>query len=113
MQLVQVSTTVGSREEAERLATSLVEQRLAGCVQVEGPIMSVYRWEGEVRQETEWRCLCKTRHDLFAPLETALRAIHPYAVPQILAVPIVEAHAPYRAWLEEQLVPPRDSGELA
>ena len=57
---LQITTTAGSRDEAERIAAALVERRLAGCVQIVGPVRSVYRWQGAVEQAEEWLCLIKT-----------------------------------------------------
>ena len=100
--IVQVSTTIDSREAAQRIAESLVEQRLAACVQVAGPISSTYRWEGAVETAEEWLCLIKTRQELYPQLERAILALHPYDVPEILAVPVVSGHAPYIDWVRSE-----------
>ena len=63
---VQVATTTERREDAERIARALVEARLAACVQVLGPITSVYRWKGSIETSQEWLCTAKSRRDLFA-----------------------------------------------
>ena len=96
---LEVITTASTEEEAMRIAESLVTARLAGCVQVEGPVTSVYRWQGEVETAQEWRCSIKTRADLFAEVEQAIRAEHSYSIPQIIALPIVAASVPYVQWL--------------
>ena len=100
--IVQVSTTIDSREAAQRIAESLVEQRLAACVQVAGPISSTYRWEGAVETAEEWLCLIKTRQELYPQLERAILALHPYDVPEILAVPVASGHAPYIDWVRSE-----------
>ncbi|MBV9852101.1 MAG: divalent-cation tolerance protein CutA [Armatimonadetes bacterium] len=102
---VQVLTTAEKREDAQRIAAGVVERRLAGCAQVLGPITSTYWWQGRVEMAEEWLCLIKTRRSLYAPLEAAIRSLHPYEVPEILAVPVLKGHAPYLAWLDSVLKP--------
>jgi periplasmic divalent cation tolerance protein len=103
---IQVVTTVGSREDADQIARHLVGRRLAGCVQVIGPISSTYWWEGELETEEEWLCLIKSSEDLYAALEEAIRAVHPYDVPEILAVPVYRGSRAYLEWLEGELAGP-------
>lgn len=100
---IQVTTTTESKEDAERIARSMVEKRLAACAQVLGPILSTYWWQGQVETAGEWQCLFKSRIDLFEPLAAAIRAIHPYEVPEIIAIPMVAGSAGYLAWLAKEL----------
>jgi periplasmic divalent cation tolerance protein len=100
---VQVLTTVGSEEDAERISVALVERRLAACVQTVGPIASRYRWQGEVEAAREWQCLAKTEASRYAEVEAAIRELHPYDEPEILATPIVAGSAGYLAWVSESL----------
>ena len=100
---VQVLTTVGSEEDAERISVALVERRLAACVQTVGPIASRYRWQGEVETATEWQCLAKTEARRYPEVEAAIRELHPYDEPEILATPIVAGSAGYLAWVSESL----------
>lgn len=100
--ILQVSTTIDSRDAAQRIAESLVEQRLAACVQVAGPNSSTYRWEGAIETAEEWLCLIKTRQELYPELEQAILALHSYAVPEILAVPVVSGHAAYTDWVRSE-----------
>ncbi|MBN2515516.1 MAG: divalent-cation tolerance protein CutA, partial [Deltaproteobacteria bacterium] len=86
---IQIHTTTDTRQYAEAIASALVEQKLAGCVQIMGPIVSTYRWEGKVACEEEWLCSIKTSKELFADVEKTIKSIHPYDVPEIIAVPIV------------------------
>lgn len=102
---IQVLTTVERREDAERIARELVERRLAACVQVAGPITSTYRWQGKIETAQEWQCLAKSRRELFDVIEEAIRKLHPYEVPEILATPIVSGGADYLAWLDREVVP--------
>jgi periplasmic divalent cation tolerance protein len=99
---VQVSTTTEKREDANRIAKTLVEKRLAACAQVIGPIRSTYWWKGKIEEADEWLCLMKTRTDLYKQLEKTLRAIHPYEVPEITAQPIVAGSRSYLQWIDEE-----------
>jgi periplasmic divalent cation tolerance protein len=100
---IQISTTTATREDAERLAAALVEQRLAACVQVGGPIASCYRWQGAIETAQEWRCTIKTTRAVYEQVERAIRQLHPYDEPEIIAVPIVAGSAGYLRWLEQQV----------
>jgi periplasmic divalent cation tolerance protein len=105
---VQVSTTVEKREDADKLAEHAVNKRLAACVQVIGPITSTYWWHGEVEKGEEWLCLMKTRQDLYKPLEKAIRSVHPYDEPEIIALPIVEGSEGYLRWIDEETTKTKD-----
>ena len=97
---VQVLTTAGSEEEAGRIAELLVERKLAACVQVIGPIVSRYRWQGAVEEGREWQCLAKTTRAAYEAVEAAIREAHSYDEPEIIATPIVAGSAGYLAWIE-------------
>jgi periplasmic divalent cation tolerance protein len=100
-----VSSTCASEAEARRLARALVEARLAACAAVQAPQQSCYWWQGQLCEETEWGVSFKTRLDLFPALRAELSRLHAYEVPQIVAVPIVEASAAYLAWMDAELRP--------
>ena len=100
---VQVTTTVGSEEEAQRLSSALVERRLAACVQILGPIRSRYRWQGQVEEAEEWQCLAKTEAKLYPRVESVIRELHSYDEPEILATPIVAGSAGYLRWVSDCL----------
>jgi periplasmic divalent cation tolerance protein len=100
---IQVVTTTARRDEAERIAITLVEQRLAACVQIIGPIGSTYRWHGEIEMAQEWQCWAKSRRDLYPEIEATIRRLHPYEVPEILALPVLAGSASYLAWLDAEL----------
>lgn len=102
---IQVFTTTGKKEDAQAISRAVVEKRLAACAQVIGPMTSTYWWEGKVEEEEEWLCILKTRKVLYGDLEEAIRKIHPYDVPEIVAVPIVAGSQPYLEWLERVLTP--------
>lgn len=98
-----VLTTTGSRAEAESLAAALVERQLAACVQIVGPIQSVYRWQGAIEQSEEFLCLVKSQQSHYAALEAAIRNLHSYEVPEILALPVTSGSTDYLAWLSTSL----------
>jgi periplasmic divalent cation tolerance protein len=104
---IQVVTTTDTRELAERIARALVEKRLAACAQIDGPITSVYRWQGQVEQAQEWRCVIKSRSALFEDIVGAIREMHSYEVPEIIATQIDFLDETYRQWLEEETLPDR------
>lgn len=98
MNLLAVTTTVGSEDDARAMACALVEQRLAACAQIER-IDSIYRWEGAVQQDVEWRLVFKTRRTLYPQVEQAIRTLHRYTLPAIHAVAVEAASADYAAWV--------------
>ena len=100
---LQVSTTVASEEEAERIGAVLIERRLAACVQVLGPVVSRYRWQGEVERAREWLCLAKTEASCYPELEATIGELHSYDEPELVATPIVAGSAGYLGWIEESL----------
>lgn len=104
-EFIQIITTVETATDAERIANALLTQRLAACVQIVGPITSRYWWQGTIEQATEYQCLIKSRHDLFAAVEAAIVAVHPYQIPEILATPVTAGGAGYLAWLTAELRP--------
>jgi periplasmic divalent cation tolerance protein len=97
-----VYVTAGSAEEGERLARALVEEGLAACVNRVAPVQSVYRWEGKLEQSEEQLLIIKTKRSLFTALEKRVRELHSYAVPEIVALPIIEGSQDYLRWLAEQ-----------
>ena len=98
-QCVQVTTTAGSAEEAGSISEALVERRLAACVQIFGPIESRYRWQGEIERGREWMCLAKTTLARLDAVEAAIRDLHSYDQPEIVATPILAGSAGYLEWL--------------
>ncbi|MGV8079067.1 MAG: divalent-cation tolerance protein CutA [Syntrophales bacterium] len=100
---IQVVTTVENRDDAQRIARAVVEKRLAACAQVVGPVTSTYWWKGRIEEAEEWQCLLKTREDRFDALEQAIREIHPYEVPEIISMPLVQVSPAYREWLRQEI----------
>jgi periplasmic divalent cation tolerance protein len=100
---IVVFMTSANADEARRIANELVERQLAACVQILPEIESVYRWNGEVQRDTEILILAKTTAAQFDDLERAVREIHSYDTPEIVAVPMAHVSEPYRAWLIENV----------
>jgi periplasmic divalent cation tolerance protein len=100
---LQVQTAVGSEEEAERISAVLIERRLAACVQVVGPIASRYPWKGKVEEAREWLCVAKTEAGRYGEVEAAIRELHSYEEPEVIATPIVAGSRGYLDWVSESL----------
>jgi periplasmic divalent cation tolerance protein len=102
MRCLQVVTTTDSREEADRLARSTVEHRLAACAQVVGPLTSTYWWQGVVETASEWQCVLKTTSARFDELRAHLEREHSYETPEIVATEIVAGAAAYLDWIRRE-----------
>ena len=98
-----VLTTVSSKDAADKLATELVERRLAACVNIIGPIHSVYRWRNEVRNEAEYLLLIKTTAHHASHLESAFKELHPYELPECVQLSIDQGNEDYLAWLAAEV----------
>ncbi len=101
-------STVATAEDAERIARALVEGRLAACVNVVPRVVSVYRWKGEVSRDQELLLLIKTRRERLDAVREALVALHPYELPELVALPVEAGHEPYLAWIDESVSPSSD-----
>lgn len=101
-----VLTTVGLHQKAEELAHALVERRLAACVNIIGPIRSIYRWNGAVQNEQEYLLLIKTTADRTASLEAAFTELHPFELPERVELDISGGSAEYLLWVMQQVAPP-------
>lgn len=100
-QFMLVWSTCPDRPSADLLARHLVEQRLAACVTVLPAAASTYRWRGAVEHADEFVLMIKTRQALWVEVEAAVQALHPYEVPELIAVPLAAGSGPYLDWLEE------------
>ncbi|HOQ42664.1 MAG TPA: divalent-cation tolerance protein CutA [Smithellaceae bacterium] len=103
MPFIQVMMTTETEEQAQQIAKHLVEEKLAACVQICGPMESIYRWKGKIEMAPEFLCLVKTREDLFPQVEAAIKKLHSYETPEIIAVPIVRGSTEYMTWLDDEL----------
>ncbi|HEY3838430.1 MAG TPA: divalent-cation tolerance protein CutA [Bryobacteraceae bacterium] len=99
---IVVFTTCGSEEEARRLASALIEKRMAACVNITSPVTSVYRWKGALEQSQEWMLIIKSCRARFEELRHVLEAAHSYELPEVLALPVVEGSPNYLSWLEDE-----------
>ena len=100
---IQVTTTVAQKEQAQAIAEALLESRLAACVQIVGPITSMYWWEDDIDKSSEYLCIIKTRQEKYDQVEKAIRAAHSYEVPEILALSITAGSKDYLTWLDTEL----------
>jgi periplasmic divalent cation tolerance protein len=101
--LLQVSTATASREEAEMIGRTVVEERLAACAQIVGPLTSFYHWKGQVEDASEWYCVLKSTADLYPALEARIRSLHPYEIPEVIAVSIERSSPQYAGWIAESV----------
>lgn len=108
--IVEIRTTFPRRADAAACAEQLVRERLAACVQVDGPITSVYRWQGAVETAEEFRCSCKTTRERAPACTAAILAAHPYQTPEVI-VSDARAVPAYAAWVRDSVGSvPRDGG---
>jgi periplasmic divalent cation tolerance protein len=94
-----VLTTIGKPQDAEKLALQLVERRLAACVNIVGPIRSVYRWKQKISNEPEYLLVIKTTAELAAQLRSAFKQLHPYELPECVELAVQGGSEDYLAWL--------------
>ena len=107
MNALLVLTNLPDRAAAEKLADALVAQQVAACVNILAPCRSVYRWKGAVQHDEEHPVLIKTTQERYPALEAAIRAAHPYELPEIIAVPIERGLPAYLEWVTAETSPPR------
>ncbi|MGV2831161.1 divalent-cation tolerance protein CutA [Myxosarcina sp. GI1(2024)] len=97
-----VLVTVSSPEEGETIARTLLAEKLAACVNI-FPIDSIYTWQGKIERDREWQLTIKTNLAVFDELETKIKTLHSYEVPEIIAVPIIVGSQPYLEWITNSL----------
>jgi len=98
-----VFATTGSREEAQKIAYAMVERRLAACVNIVGPIDSIYRWEGKVESAQEWLLLIKTTAAMFPRIRDAVSELHSYELPECIALSIEDGSPAYLQWIRDSV----------
>lgn len=101
MEAIVVYTTAPNEDEAARIAKTIVEERLAGCVNIVKGIRSIYNWQGKIEDDSEVLMISKTQRHLFEPLKKRIKELHSYTVPEIVALPIIEGLEDYLDWLKE------------
>ncbi len=100
--VVEIRTTLPGRDRAEKCAHRLIAARLAACVQIDGPVTSIYRWQGTVETAEEFCCTCKTSPARALACEAAILATHDYATPELI-VTVVDASPAYAAWVRAEV----------
>jgi periplasmic divalent cation tolerance protein len=98
----QVTTTLPDQAAAERVAADLIEKHLAACAQVVGPVSTTYRWQGKVERAHEWFCILKTTLQLLPRLEQRIRELHPYDIPEVIALAILAGDERYLDWIRAE-----------
>lgn len=96
---VIVIVTTSSKQEAEKIAQHLLDQRLIACANIIGPVSSLFHWSGKIERAEEYLMLLKSRKDLFEQLAETVKALHSYEVPEILVLPVVGGSEAYLGWL--------------
>jgi periplasmic divalent cation tolerance protein len=99
----QVTTTWPDQAAASRAAATLVTERLAACAQVQGPVQSTYAWKGGIEQAEEWYCHLKTTTERLAAIQGRIRELHPYEVPEVIALPIAGGDERYLEWIRGEV----------
>jgi len=101
-EIVLVLTTMPDDARAEALAATLVDERLAACVNVHGPMRSTYRWKGQVETEIERQLVIKTTRERVTALESRVHELHPYELPELVVIPVEDGSAPYLNWVANE-----------
>ncbi|MGD9160969.1 MAG: divalent-cation tolerance protein CutA [Desulfobacteraceae bacterium] len=100
---IQVFITINDRSKAKEIAKTLLDKKLAACVQISGPATSLYRWEGRIVEDEEWLLIVKSGREHYGELEEQVRKVHVYEVPEILAVSVENGNEDYLNWLRKEL----------
>jgi periplasmic divalent cation tolerance protein len=96
-------TTAGNRDEAEKIANALVKQELAACVNIVGPMTSIYRWKGKVESAAEFLLVIKSTEDAFDPIRNLIRQLHSYELPEFIEIGVTRGEGRYLAWIENSV----------
>jgi len=109
--MINIVTTAPEKEILDRIGRALLEKRLVACLQILGPIRSLYWWKGRLEEADEWLGIMKTRQDLYEEVEKEIKALHPYEVPQIEAFEAWAALPAYGRWVRDETGGKRDAGK--
>lgn len=96
-----ILTSAANREEAQKIANALVQRELAACVNILGPMTSVYRWKGTIETSEEFLLLIKTTEDAFEPVRRAICELHSYQLPELIELGISKGEGKYLSWIEK------------
>ena len=110
--VIVVLVTCPGQEVGEKIARTVVEDRLAACVNILPGLTSIYRWEGKVCRDAETLLIIKTRRSKFSALSSRVKALHPYSVPEVLALPVVAGSDSYLSWVRSS-IPLKSAGDPA
>lgn len=102
MEYIITLITAPNEEEASHISHTLVEEKLAACINIIPAVRSIYRWEGRIADEKEVLLIVKTKRGLFEPLKKRVKELHSYSVPEIIAVTLIEGDEQYLSWLEQE-----------
>jgi periplasmic divalent cation tolerance protein len=103
--IIQIVTTIDDKEKAQHIGKQLVQKRFASCVQIAGPIKSIYWWKGQIKEVVEWQCIIKSKKSHYKKIEEEIKRIHHYELPEIIAIDIDTALTGYAKWVEEETDP--------
>jgi len=98
---IVILSTVPDAEKAAEIARALVEDHLAACVNIVPGLRSIYRWEGKLADDAEVLCIIKTARDRFDQVAARIKSLHPYSVPEVIALPIIKGFEPYLDWVRK------------
>lgn len=102
MEYIQIFTTFEKKNQAKKIAEILLKEKIAGCIQIIGPVESIYTWRGKIEKQTEWLCFIKTRKNFFKKIEKIIKENHTYETPEIIAVPLNILSKEYLNWLKSE-----------
>ena len=100
---IQIITTTSNKEEADKIANVLVEKKLAACVQILGPIKSIYKWKGKIEKANEFLCLIKSKAIKEKEIISMIKSLHSYEIPEIIVTPIIGGNEDYLKWIEKEV----------
>jgi periplasmic divalent cation tolerance protein len=100
---IQITTTTSSKEEANKIANALIKKKLAACVQILGPIESIYRWKGKIEKANEFLCLIKSKSTKEGEIVSAIKSLHSYEIPEVIVTPIIGGNEDYLKWIEKEI----------
>lgn len=103
MDYIQIITTIEKEVDAKKIANLLVKEKLSACVQIIGQIKSIYKWKNKIESSEEYLLFIKTKESLYEDVEKAIKKIHPYETPEIIAIPIIKGDKKYLDWIDENI----------
>lgn len=103
LKYIQITTTVSKLKNAKEISDRILNEKLASCVQITGPIKSIYWWKNKIEKKEEWLCIIKTKKKLFKIIEKFIKNIHAYEIPEIIATPIINGSMEYLNWIDNEV----------